>query len=112
LEVERQKNLAAATSHEALDAVNEHFSNKQAALSQDIHTPARVEGQVVKQDWSIQVVDIHKLYRMHPNCVDLKERVSEIKELLKAGVTVNGVTATPITKASVRVAAQPKAIDV
>lgn len=108
-EIERQKALAAAKSHEALEAVNEHFNRKAADLP--IVQAARVEGQVVKNDWTIEVVDIYLLSHCHANCVKIEPRISEIKELLKLGVKVQGVRATPIVNSTVRAGAQ-KTIDV
>ena len=113
LELERQKALAEADSHARLDAVQQQFSNAQAALSEQIrHDPVRAEGQRVVNDWEIVVTDVHLLYRMHANCVDLKPRLSEIKNLLKAGVSVHGVKATPIVKAGVRLSGERPAIEV
>lgn len=112
LELERQRALAEAASHEAFDAAQEKFNNAQAAIAAQVVEPVRSEGQRVTTDWEITVSDIHKLYRVHPNCVDLKPRLSEIKNLLKMGVTVQGITAKPIIKAGVRLTSQPVAIDV
>lgn len=111
-ELERQQQLAAAKSHEEFDAVQEQFNNAAAELKTPVYEPVRAKGQVVTTDWDIVITDIHKLYRAHANCVELKPRLSEIKSLLKMGVAVQGITATPIAKASVRVGAQPLAIDV
>jgi len=110
IEIDRQKSLAAANSHEALDAVNEHFNRQAADLP--IATAVRADGQIIKSDWSIEVVDAWLLARSHPTCVDIKPRISEIKELLKMGVKVKGITATPIVSASVRAGTQRKAIEV
>ena len=112
LELERQKAAAAATSHDALDAVQEHFNQKAAENAAQTFEPVRAEGQRVAADWEITVTDIHKLYRAHANCVELKPRLSEIKSLLKMGVTVAGIIAKPIVKAGVRLGAERPAIDV
>jgi hypothetical protein len=112
-EVEKQKVLAQSTSHEALDAVNAHFNNQASNLAAPVQA-TRAEGQRVTNDWEVTVSDVHTLYRFHPNCVKLDPLVGEIKNLLKAGVTVKGVTAKPIVKAGVRtnVARALTAIDV
>jgi hypothetical protein len=49
---------------------------------------------------------------MHANCVELKPRLLEIKNLLKMGVTVAGVTAKPIVKAGVIIPKDKAAIEV
>lgn len=113
IEREKAAALAQAKSHEEADAIQEHFGNKAALLAQETIAPARTDGQRITNDWNITVQDIHLLYRMHPNCVELRPRISEIKNLLKLGVTPRGVLATPIVIATVRVGgAKLKAIDV
>lgn len=110
LERERADALAKAGSHEAADAINEHFSNKAAQLP--VAEATRAEGQIVRQDWEVTVTDPYLLARCHPNCVKIEPRLSEIKELLKLGVKIQGITAKEITKASVRVPTERKAIEV
>lgn len=109
LERERAEALSKASSHEAADAINEHFCTKAAQLP--VAESHRAEGQIVRQDWEISVKDIWTLARAHPTCVKIEPRISEIKELLKLGVKVQGITAELITKAGVRVSTQ-KAISV
>ncbi len=110
LERQRARELAEAKSHEEIDAIQEKYS--QLALSSPAPAPARVEGQQVTQDWEIEVVDIWTLARAHPACVKIEPRLSEIKNLLKAGVKVAGVRATPVIKSTVRVKPLAPAIDV
>lgn len=101
IERERAAAIAQAKSHEAVDAIQQHF-DREAQLMPSPQMAPRVEGQVVKNDWDIQVTNIWDLARAHPSCVKMEPRLSEIKELLKAGVKVAGVTATPIVKSTVR----------
>ncbi|MBA3354989.1 MAG: hypothetical protein H0U18_03435 [Pyrinomonadaceae bacterium] len=110
LEVDRQKALADAKSHDELDRVNQEYCERVAALP--VIAPARVEGQVVREDWEIQVTDIHTLYRAFPFAVDLKPRLSEIRQLLDAGSKVPGVSAKKVSKASVRISKERDAINV
>ncbi len=110
LEIERQTKLAAATSHDALDAVNEHFSRRAADLP--VVTATRAEGQIVKNDWLIEITDAWLLARCHPTCVKIEPRLTEIKELLKVGVNVKGIKATPVTNSNVRLGSERKAIEV
>lgn len=99
-ELDRQNALAKAKSHEALDAVNEHFSRKAADLP--VVTPTRTQGQIVKTDWKIEVINAHLLAKCHPTCVNITPRLSDIKELLNLGVDVKGIKAEKITTAGVR----------
>jgi len=101
IEMDKLKAAAQATSHEQLDAINQHYNDKAAILA-PVAAPVRAAGQVVKPDWEIKVNDIWMLARAHPACVNIEPRISEIKSLLNAGVTIAGVTATRITKSSVR----------
>lgn len=109
IERDRAAALAKAASHEAADAINEHFTNQASALP--VKEPTRAEGQIVRQDWDISVTDIWTLARAHPSCVKIEPRISEIKELLKLGVKVQGVKAEVITKSSVRLT-ERRAIEV
>lgn len=101
LERQRAEELAKASSHEEIDAIQEQY-NQAAADLPGPAAPQREAGQVVTQDWEITVQDIWLLARAHPACVKIEPRLSAIKELLKLGVKVSGVNATPIVKASVR----------
>lgn len=100
LEREKAAAVAQAKSHEQLDAIAEHFDRKAQAMP--VITAARVEGQIVRQDFDVEITNIWDLARCHPTCVDIKPRMSEIKELLKTGAKLAGVKATPIVKAGVR----------
>jgi hypothetical protein len=65
----------------------------------------------VREDWEITVNDLHALYRAHPFAVKLEPRLSELRQLLDAGIKVAGVTAKKITKVGVRLPGAPKAIE-
>jgi len=105
LERERAAALAKANSEEAVDAVNEHFNNKAKEIAPPPEAP-RAQGQRLSNDWEITVNDVWLLARHHSTCVKIEPLVGEIKNLLKAGVKVAGVTATPIVKAGVHGPAQ------
>jgi hypothetical protein len=111
LERERQDALSKVTDHDEFDRVNEDFNN-QAAQLPPIQTVPRADGQQVREDWEITVTDIWTLARAHPACVKIEPRLAEIKSLLKAGVKVAGVTATPVVNASVRLGKEPPAISI
>lgn len=112
-EAERQAELAKATSLDLMDAVNAAFEEKSRELQEDAKrdAPAKVEGQRVSMDWEIVVTDVWMLAKHHSMCVKIEPRLSEIKELLKSGVKVHGVTAKEIVKATVT-RSTLKAIDV
>lgn len=113
VEKARQLALSGAQTHDERDAINSLF-DVQAMQTQEampVTQPPRVEGQRVGEDWEVTVSDIWLLARAHPSCVKLEPRISEIKALLNAGVTVAGVKATKTTKASVRLTKE-KTIDV
>lgn len=106
LEKEREAELAKATNHDEADAITERYSQLAQQTSVAIAPTPRADGQRVAEEWSIVVSDVHLLYRHYPNAVELKPRLTEIKALLNAGVKVQGVTATKLVKATVRVSKQ------
>lgn len=110
LEAERQKALAVAKTHEELDKINQRHCEEVAALP--VAAPIRAEGQRVREDWEITVTDIWALVRAHPVCVSVEPRLSEIRNLLDAGVKVSGVTAKRVVKAGVTSGKLRPAIDV
>lgn len=110
LEVERQQALAVAKSHEELDRINHRHAEQVAELP--VAQVQRAVGQRVREDWEITVTDIWLLAKAHPTCVDIKERLSEIKTLLNAGVKVAGVLAKRSIKAGVTTARERPAIEV
>jgi beta-glucosidase-like glycosyl hydrolase len=113
IERDRATELAAATSHEQMDEINEKYDQKAALLSQAPSVqPVRAAGQVVKPDWEITVTDIWLLAKSHSLCVKIEPVLSEIKNLLNAGVNVAGVKAVRITKSGVRLKQPSKVINV
>jgi len=119
IERERQAALAAATSIEQQDEIDrvacERQREEQERLQADarrqqmelvaaIKPPDRAEGQSVRQDWDFEVVDIWQLARMHPACVEVKARRSEILGLLRTGHTLAGIRAFLVVKSTTRTA--------
>lgn len=103
IERARQEALSKATSHEDMDRINEEYNLKVAEIPP---VPVvKAEGQRITEDWDIQITDIWALARAHPACVKIEARKTEIRELLKIGVTPAGVLAKRVVKAGVRVAA-------
>lgn len=114
IEIERQRKLSEAKTHEELDRINEVASNAQAAIAErPKYEPVRANNQRVVDDWDIQVSDIWSLARAHPGCVTITPLIGQIKSLLKSGIAkIPGVTATPIVKATVTRGRQQAAIEV
>jgi hypothetical protein len=112
LERERAAAETKATSHEELDSIAEEFNNRAKDEAIPVAAPARVEGQVIKEDFDVIVSDIHALYRAYPYCVRLEPLIGQIKTLLHNGTTrIPGVRAEPIVRASVRTK-QPAILDI
>jgi len=111
LEAEQDKRLSEANSVAEQDAIRDEFRAELAAQAPPVE-PVRVPGQVIKEDWEIQVFDIWLLARAMPSAVKIEPRLSEIKSLLNAGVKVPGVNAVKKTVAGVRLAPQPAAISI
>lgn len=113
IEREKTEALAKVTSHEQADAIQAHFAEQvqQTATVAPV-APIRAEGQVLKTDWEIVVTNPYELAKFHPACVKIEPRLSEIKQLLNEGITIKGITATKVTKASVRLGGERKAIEV
>jgi hypothetical protein len=106
IEQEREAALAKANSFEERAAIQERAEMKVAEAQQPVFVPAaRAAGQRVSEEWEIESVDVHRLYKSYPNCLDLKPRLSEIKILLNQGITLPGVKATKGIKAGIRLSA-------
>lgn len=113
MEVERQRALAEAKSHEELDKINERHCNEMQALAdKPLPTPVRARGQVVTEDWEITITDIWLLARSHPTCVKIEALNGEIKSLLKAGVKVAGIRAEKVTRSGTRTGRERPAITI
>lgn len=112
LERERNAEIAKAQSLDEIEAIKQQASIRAAEIQAQAlkDAPVRAAGQVAKPDWDIEVTNPMALAMRYPHCVDIKPKVSEIKALLSAGVSVEtfascGVTAKSIVRTSVRSAA-------
>lgn len=112
IELESAHARSIAQSHDELDAISDKFAGQARDLPPANIAPARATGQRVTEDWEIIVHDIDLLARHHRNCVDITARISEIKLLLKGGMTPKGVTAKPIIKAGVTTGRARAAIEI
>jgi|ERR1051325_307470 hypothetical protein len=103
LERERQEALAKAETHEERDAINSAIDIKTAEAKEPLFVPTqRSPGQRVTEDWDIEVVDAHALYKAHWQCCELVPRLAEIKLLLNRGIVPPGVRAEKKLRAGVR----------
>jgi DNA gyrase/topoisomerase IV subunit A len=88
---------------EQQDGIREQFGEERAiTLSKPVEL-SRAAGQVLKADWEVVVTNIHLLYLKHPLCIEMRPKIQAIKDLLNMGIDVHGVTATKITKSSIRI---------
>lgn len=106
IEAERISKEAAEKSAAAMQLANERAQAASLAEAKPI-TATRTAGQVVKTDWEITVVNPYELAKFHPDCVRIEPLLQPIKQALNAGITVKGVKADKVTKATVRAGTTP-----
>lgn len=100
IDLEKRKQQAEAATLEKFDALAEQACRDVAAVV--VPVAQKLEGQVIRQEWEIEVYDIWALARAHPGCVKIEARLTEIKNVLNAGGNVAGVRAKKVVKASTR----------
>lgn len=113
MERAREEALSMAPTLEKRETIREEFSELTRAMQPPV-APIKVEGQTVREDWEIEITDIHELYRWHPQFVRLgpeNAKKLEIREALNNGLTLRGIKATKTIKAGVRLGREPKAIE-
>lgn len=109
IERKKQEELAAAKSLEEMEKIQERSNQEAAALP--VVKIAKAAGQVVREEWDIQIVDAWALARAHPACVTITPRLSDIKAILDAGITPAGVYAKKVVKSGVRLGREPAVIE-
>jgi hypothetical protein len=112
IERRREEQLASASSHEEREAIQERACQEAQMLPA---VPlAKAKGQVLAEDYEIEVTNGLALANAFPQCVTIEPKLREIKALLKAGLvrTIPGVIARPVVKAGVRLPREPEAITV
>lgn len=116
LEREREAAIAAATSHEEVEAVQAHFNDRAAVEAVPPPPIATVaKGQSAKPDWEWEIIDVHMFARCYPSCVKIEDKASEIKALLRAGAKMTeaqGIRVRQITKVGTRLPQSKAPIDV
>lgn len=103
-EAKQKADAEAARAEEAAQAARDAESNP--------ITETRATGQVVKQDWDVQIVNPYDLAKYHPDCVKIEPLLGQIKRLLNEGFSVKGVRATRTTTSTVRVGRDRNAIEI
>ncbi len=111
-EIERQKALATAANHDAMDAIQEKFNDQAAQIAAPVRESVRAEGQRISTDWEITRINEHQLAKARPDLVrNFEFDMRAVKAELTRGVKLPGVEAKEVVSASVRAGAG-KAIDV
>ncbi len=121
-EAEAAKIKDAAAREARLAAIATEGKNQVAAVAEKAADKAyiaakpivetRAEGQRVKTDWEVNVVNPFDLARYHPDCVEIKPRLLEIKRYLNDGREVRGVVAKKVTVATVTAGRAREAIEI
>lgn len=102
-EVRRQQELAAATSHERMEAVQEKFNAESAAIPV-VEAPARAKGQTFTEDLIIDAINEWELLKARPDLVrKIEFDLVTLKKELSEGKIVRGVKFHKEPKAGVRV---------
>lgn len=109
LERERMQKLAQATTHEQVDRIQQEYSEKAAAQSdQGTPPPTQPRNLVVKEEWEIQSIDVWKLVKARPDLIrSIEPDKVAIKAALQEGAKIPGVTAQKKIKTHVRASAKP-----
>lgn len=101
-DAEREKlaKLAEAKTIEEAQNIREEYQERAAVESARVVAVAApvADGQRVREDWQIEVMDVAELYKHYPKCVDLTPRMSEIRMLLDLGHHPAGVVAKKVIK--------------
>ena len=69
------------------------------------------KGQKLAQDWEITVTDPYLLAKFHPSAVKITPLLGAIKEMLREGIKVNGITAVKTVNTAVRAKRERPAIE-
>lgn len=96
LERQRAELLKTATSVEEADQIQEDFSQRvtQAQATAAAIAPPKAAGQVVKEDWEIEVSNAQQFCKFHFDLVrSVQPDLLAIKQQLNAGKTIIGITA-------------------
>jgi hypothetical protein len=72
----------------------------------------KASGQRLSTNWVITVEQPFVLAKYHPDLVDIKPRLGDIKQRLNEGIEVKGIKAVRETISGVRAPVERKAIEV
>jgi hypothetical protein len=113
-EKERQEALLAqerASAEAAQNALDEKTGDAVYAAGRPVEMTT-VAGQRQRTDWQIIVEQPFVLAKFHPDLVDIKPRLSDIKNALNEGREVKGIKAERVHISGVRLPSERKAIEV
>lgn len=97
-EVQKQEAITVAAT---VERIEEQAGNASYLSSRPIQADT-ARGQKLARDWDIVVTDPYTLAKFHPSCVKITPLVGEIKNCLREGIVVKGITATETVNTSVR----------
>lgn len=98
--------LVAAT----VERIEEQAGNAAYLSSRPIQANTS-RGQRLARDWDIEVVNAYELAKFHPSCVKIEPLIGEIKNCLREGIVIKGITATETVNTSVRAKRERPAIE-
>ena len=107
LEAERATALAAQQAAK----VEETAAAQTYVESRPIQT-TRESGQIVNNDWEIEITNPYELAKYHPDCVKITPLLTPIKAALNDGREVKGVKAKKVITSNVRASRVPALIEV
>ena len=111
IEAERVAALKTAQTAAHAELINQSATAMKEVVSQPIQ-PTRAEGQIVKDDWDIQIINPYELAKWHPDCVKIEALLTPIKTRLNQGMECKGIKATKKVVSTVRTKPQQKLIEV
>jgi hypothetical protein len=107
IERRKQEQLAQAKTIEEIDDIQERAGEEVRQAAAPLET-VRAQGQVVREDWEINIIDIWALAKASPACVNIEPRLAHIKTMLNAGIKLPGVEAKRVINSTVRIERQPE----
>jgi hypothetical protein len=93
-----------------VERVEEAAAGQTYLLSRPIHADT-AKGQKLVRDWDIEITNPYELAKFHPTAVTIKPLLGVIKELLREGIVVKGITATETVNTAVRAKRERAAIE-
>lgn len=104
MEHKREAELAVAPDIETREEIRERYAEaaETASLEAAKKEPPQAPGQTVREDWEIEIIDLHLLATRHRTLVNIEPRIAEIKQALNEGRMVHGIEFKKVVVAGVR----------